>query len=207
MKHAAESNQWNDEIWWEVKKKKKKRQTSFPEHFLIASTVHESQLELPPALKIWTSTSVRWHNLAPITFHGTLPGAVTPVLGGEQPPYCSSHFHADRSWEPTNPSSLPPSLPAWAGPKPKPRCHPRTGSPGCHSHRRVLAYTAPLSPARGRRAGSSNLRGQQQHLSGTLPATPVCCRCYSPAAGSRVLRPLLPPRPQHRIFLSPVEAK
>lgn len=72
--------------------------------------MHESQLELPPASKIWTSTSVRWHNLAPITFHGTLPGAVTPVLGGEQPPYCSSHFHADRSWEPANPSSLPPSL-------------------------------------------------------------------------------------------------
>lgn len=28
----------------------------------------------------------------------------------EQPPYCSSYFHTDISWEPTNPSFLPPSL-------------------------------------------------------------------------------------------------
>lgn len=37
-----------------------------------------------------------------------------------------------------------------------------------------------------------------RHSPGALRATPVCCRCYSPAAGSLFLRPL----PRHPIFLS-----
>lgn len=42
---------------------------------------------------------------------------------------------------------------------------------------------------------------------GSLPATPVCCRCYSPAAGSLFLRPPRLPLPQHPILLSPAEGR
>lgn len=193
-------------MWWGKKEKKGERATSFPEHFLVTSTVHKSQLGLPSSSKIWTSTSGRWHNLAPLTFHSTLLGAVTPAPGGKQPPYCSPHRYKLGAHRSIHPSSLP----AWAGPKTKPRRYPRTGNTGCNSRGRVLVYTAPRFPpqqaaeqADGTCEGSSGVR----HLSGTLPATPVCCRCYSPAAGSLLLRPLLLPLPQDRVFLSPAEGK
>lgn len=101
--------QWNDEVRWEKKREKNKDLFSrtFPHHYHSAT-----QLELPPSSKMWTSTSVRWHNVAPLTFHSAFPRALTPVLGGRRPtsllliplpPWCKLGAH--KSFLPSSPAA------------------------------------------------------------------------------------------------------
>lgn len=104
---------------------------TFPHHYHSVT-----QPEPPPSSEMWTSTPVRWHNVAPLTFHSAFPGALTPVLGGRRPTsplliplphWCK--LGADKSF-------LPSFLPrCTAGPNTEPLCEPRSGNTGCDSQR------------------------------------------------------------------------
>lgn len=160
--------------WWNVVEGKKTENNkdlfsrTFPHHYHSAT-----RLEPPQSSKMCTSTSARWHNAAPLTFHSAFPGALTPALGGRRPTsllliplphWCKLGSH--KSFLPSSPAVRPVQTPHRSlaqhgkprlrfpggfgarraeGRQPRPAC----GSPRalCRPHLFVVAATARLRAA------------------------------------------------------------